>query len=327
MRLTITMTSRACFVFLLIASFAVYGQKENKTVTIDKAFQPHPGALNFYLFGDWGRDGKAGQKKVSEVMDAAAKIEAPQFIVSTGDNFYPDGVQTATDKQWKTSFEDIYTGKGLQCPWYVVLGNHDYHGNPQAEIDYSSTSKRWNMPARYYVKSFPLGQQTSASIDMIFIDTSPLHDEYYNEKDRRQVISQDTTKQLRWIDSVLMASKATWKFVIGHHSMYTGGKRIEDIQFVRTHLEKIFIKNNVDFYLCGHEHDLQFIKPKGRTTYLVSGAGSEVRPTGNLPYTKFAAATNGFMALSVTNDTVFVDVLDVAGKVIYSSKVDRLQQN
>jgi hypothetical protein len=83
-------------------------------------------------------------------------------------------------------------------------------------------------------------------------------------------------------------------FVIGHHSMYTGGKRINDIPYARKHLEKLFIKHNVDAYLCGHEHDLQYIKPNCRTTYLVSGAGSEITPTGNLPDTRFAAAVNGF---------------------------------
>jgi tartrate-resistant acid phosphatase type 5 len=308
---------------LLLACTASYGQGNEKQLTIDGNFKPHPDALNFYLFGDFGRDGKAGQKKVSEVMTAAAKIEPPEFIISTGDNFYPDGVQTTTDKQWKTSFEDIYTGKDLHCPWYVVLGNHDYHSNPQAEIDYTKVSKRWNMPARYYVKSFPVGKGSTAYADFIFVDTSPLQDEYYGEKHRSNIITQDTTRQLKWIDSVLTVSKATWKIVVGHHAMYTGGKRIDDVPFVRKHLEKIFIKNNVDAYLCGHEHDLQFIKPDGKTTYLVSGAGSEVRPTGKLPYTKFAAATNGFMALAITTDAIYVDVMDAGGKLIYSSTIEK----
>jgi len=45
-----------------------------------------------------------------------------------------------------------------------------------------------------------------------------------------------------------------------------------------------------------------------------SGAGSEIRPTGNLPSTRFAAAVNGFMALSLTTDALYVDVLNTEGK-------------
>jgi hypothetical protein len=177
------------------------------------------------------------------------------------------------------------------------------------------------MPSRYYVKSFAVNP--GASADFVFIDTTPLNDEYYKKDKNPNIISQDTTRQLKWIDSVLMNSKATWKFVIGHHSAYSGGKRVDDIPYVRRHLEKIFLKNNVDAYLCGHEHDLQYIKPEGRTTYLVSGAGSEVRPTGKLPYTKFAASENGFMALSLTANTLYVDVLNVQGEVIYTSTIEK----
>lgn len=49
-------------------------------------------------------------------------------IILLGDNFYPDGIQTKYDNQWKKfdlAFKDI--------PYqniYTVMGNHDYHGKP-----------------------------------------------------------------------------------------------------------------------------------------------------------------------------------------------------
>jgi acid phosphatase len=36
----------------------------------------------------------------------AEKIH-PSFILSMGDNFYPDGVISISDPQWNKSFEDI----------------------------------------------------------------------------------------------------------------------------------------------------------------------------------------------------------------------------
>lgn len=66
-----------------------------------------------------------------------------EFIISVGDNFYTNGVASVDDPMWKTSFEDIYKGANLFIDWYPVLGNHDYRGNPQAQIDYSKRSRRW----------------------------------------------------------------------------------------------------------------------------------------------------------------------------------------
>lgn len=58
-------------------------------------------------------------------MDAAAALLRPSFVVSTGDNFYKDGVTSASDPAWLSSFGDVYSGPALSgLPWYAVLGNH-----------------------------------------------------------------------------------------------------------------------------------------------------------------------------------------------------------
>ena len=71
------------------------------------------------------------------------------FVISVGDNFYENGVASLQDPHWQQSFEHVYAAKSLQVPWYVVLGNHDYRGNVDAQLDYGKTHPRWNMPARY----------------------------------------------------------------------------------------------------------------------------------------------------------------------------------
>jgi predicted MPP superfamily phosphohydrolase len=109
-------------------------------------------SLNFLVLGDWGRNGEYFQKDVALQMSKAAATIDSQFVITVGDNFYPTGVQSTQDPQWKASFEDVYSSYHLQAPWYVVLGNHDYYGNIQAQIDYSKISRRWNLPSNYYVK-------------------------------------------------------------------------------------------------------------------------------------------------------------------------------
>jgi tartrate-resistant acid phosphatase type 5 len=296
--------------------------KERQQETISADYVSSKGMFQFYVFGDWGRSGEFHQKDLAELMNKATAIVEPEFIISTGDNIYPEGVASTQDPLWRSSYEDIYTGHGLHCPWYVVLGNHDYAGNVQAEIDYSKISRRWHMPSRYYAIDQLLDDDKTKAT-FVFIDTNPLNDEYYEDDHRSKVITQDTTRQLKWIDSVLTASNATWKFVIGHHPLYTGGKRVEDKPFVRHHLEKLFKKHKVDAYFCGHEHDLQYIKPEGPTHYFVSGSGSEVRPTGKLPFSRFAESIQGFMTISLNEKQMSVQVLDYKGNLLYKTEIKK----
>lgn len=41
------------------------------------------------------------------------------FVVSTGDNFYENGLTGVHDQQFEESFTNIYTAKSLQKPWYL----------------------------------------------------------------------------------------------------------------------------------------------------------------------------------------------------------------
>jgi predicted MPP superfamily phosphohydrolase len=100
-------------------------------------------SISFLVMGDWGKMGGQSQKPVADAMDEVSRKFHAQFIITTGDNFYPAGVSSITDVHWKSSFEDVYNKEGHQIPWYPVLGNHDYQSNPQAEVQYSTVSDRW----------------------------------------------------------------------------------------------------------------------------------------------------------------------------------------
>ena len=40
------------------------------------------------------------------------------FVISTGDNFYDDGLTGIDDPAFENSFSKIYTAKSLQKQWY-----------------------------------------------------------------------------------------------------------------------------------------------------------------------------------------------------------------
>jgi hypothetical protein len=69
------------------------------------------------------------QLAVAAKMQAvAAATRAYDAVVSTGDNFYYNGVASVQDPLFRTVFESIYTQPALQVPWYPIVGNHDCRG-------------------------------------------------------------------------------------------------------------------------------------------------------------------------------------------------------
>jgi hypothetical protein len=279
-----------------------------------------PGALNFLVVGDWGRYGSPPQRAVAAQMAHTAETLDAKFFISTGDNFYPNGVASVDDPQWQQSFEQVYADFVLHNDWFVVLGNHDYHGNPQAEVDYTQRSQRWHMPARYYTVIKHIDK--AADAQFFFIDTTPFIAEYQNASDQYAIAGQDTTAQLAWLEQALAQSKAKWKFVVGHHHIYSGGKRGTQQELERT-IVPLMKKYGVQAYINGHEHDLQVIQhPGAKTTYLVSGTGSEHRPTGSTEGTLFSLSAYGFMALSLSSDRLLMQVVDDAGAVRFKHALD-----
>lgn len=278
-----------------------------------------PDRLAFVAVGDWGRDGASHQRDVAAAMGAAAASVGSAFTVSTGDNFYSDGVATATDPQWWSSFEDVYTHPALQTPWQVVLGNHDYRGTPQAEIDYAATSLRWRLPSRYYSSS------RSPLVDIFFIDTSPLVHSYrakVHSKIAENVASQDVAAQLAWLDRALAASIAPWKIVVGHHTLRSGGSAHGDTAEMVAQVLPILQRRGVNVYMNGHEHDLQHIRRDG-LDYICSGAGSEVRPTGAVEGTRFALARSGFAVIDIDAASLKLEFRDYTGASVYRTAIAR----
>ena len=321
------------FLVLLFITLSVYTHAQvlvNDTATIagNTAVIKKEKALHFIAMGDWGRVGADHQKEVAAQMGKTATEMGTQFVIATGDNFYPSGVISEWDPLWKYSFEDIYTDFHLQWDWYPVLGNHDYKTNPDAQVKYSTISRRWKMPARYYSKKFFINGDTTQAVLIAFIDTNPLIPEFYSNADYGpNVKTQDSTKQKKWLAHVLSdtSKNIKWKIVVGHHPMFTGGSRTEayDTKAIRNSLKPLFDKYGVDVYLAGHEHSLQYLKPPGKTHHFISGAASEKTSAKLLDISKMAASEYGFMLFSVTGNQLLVQTIDYTGKLIYSTNISK----
>lgn len=199
--------------------------------------------------------------------------------MSAGDNFYDYGVTSISDSLFQRSFDSVYDAPVLrQLPWYVVLGNHDYRGNVDAQIFYSRISTRWNMPARYF--SIWLAPH---SLMAIFLDTTPFSASKEGKiaAHKPQV---DTHRQLTWLNNTLRSAPPSCRFfVTGHHNMYSAS--VADHRGdtgVAAAFEPILLPfaKRVVAYTAGHEHALMHMKPyenEQHFHHFVSGAGSKLR--------------------------------------------------
>ena len=299
---------------------------------LTRAWAGDGAALTFLAVGDWGRDGGYRQQAVADRMGETAKTLNADFVVSVGDNFYEDGVANVDDPVWKTSFEDVYSAPSLQVPWYVALGNHDYHGNSQAQIDYSARSRRWRLPSRWY--GFKRTAPDGATLEVFVLDTSPMISSYYADGGVKvKVVGQDVDGQLKWFDRALAESKADWKIVVGHHPVYSGGRpgaaaeaKSESVPGgspdLKIKLDPILQRRGVPLYLNGHDHDLQHVR-HGTTDYVCTGAGSKVRNHCDMDGSDFCSLQSGFIACAVDREAIKVAYRDYAGAELHVVDIAR----
>lgn len=262
--------------------------------------------LQFIAAGDFGTGG-LGQRAVAFGMSGKSRVDPVEFVLLLGDNFYEDGVESVNDEQFQSKFEDMYNSSSLQIPFYAVLGNHDYRGNPEAQVQYTGASKRWKMPARYYTFTQPIDDSTE--VQFLALDTNPI-----------AAGDPQATEQIAWLKSELDKSHARWKIVFGHHPLYSGGHHGNDQEtlIMRARLEPI-LEPAIDLYLCGHDHDQQLIKPLDkRLHYIISGAGAKCRDVEWKDDTIYAGTNLGFSWFRLSHHELVVEFLTATGKLDYA---------
>ncbi|MBL8546309.1 MAG: metallophosphoesterase [Hyphomonadaceae bacterium] len=276
------------------------------------------GRLNFLVIGDWGQDSDQ-QRQVARAMAGVASHANSQFVISTGDNFYPRGVSSVSDPQFRESFEDIYSAPSLQAPWYVVLGNHDYEGSPNAQIAYSNRSPRWRMPARYWAQQTPLAGATAS---FYFLDTTPIA-RLNNAAAHVPLLgtSDESRAQLTWLEQGLAADRSEWKIVVGHHPILSSGNHGE-APALAERVKPLLERYGVQVYFNGHDHDLEHLVD-GNVNYICSGSGALSRQIAPVAQSRFAYANIGFASSELSIDEFVVRFHNGEGGAIYETQIRR----
>ncbi|XP_004504591.1 purple acid phosphatase 7 [Cicer arietinum] len=290
--------------------------------------KPQQQSLNFLVVGDWGRKGNYNQSFVAHQMGIVGENLNIDFVISTGDNFYDDGLVGVDDPAFYESFVDIYTAPSLQKIWYSVLGNHDYRGDVEAQLSPILRQKdsRW-----LCLRSFILD---GGIVEFFFVDTTPFVEKYFTEPedhtyDWRGVLPRESyvAELLKNVDSALKQSNAKWKIVVGHHTIKTAGHH-GNTQELEELLLPILKSNNVEAYINGHDHCLEHIIDKeSGTQFFTSGGGSkawrgDIKPW-NPEELKLYHDGQGFMSVQITNTIADFVFYDVFGKVLHTWTISK----
>jgi 3',5'-cyclic AMP phosphodiesterase CpdA len=208
--------------------------------------RPDSGArtVRFLAIGDLGT-GKPAQQEVADAMCAHLEREPFDFMVSTGDNVYPDGDPSDFERKFFEPYECL-TDEGVR--WHSTLGNHDIstaEGRPQIE------EPAFGMPASYY--TWRLGP-----IAFVMLDSNEL--------------DSPGDEQIAWMEDQLRAARdAPWTVVVFHEPVYSAGKHGSTPRF-DTLLADRFEELGVDIVLNGHDH-VYASAVKDGIPYVVTGGG------------------------------------------------------
>lgn len=281
---------------------------------------PEP-VVRFVALGDAG-EGNEDQYAVAGVMATVCAAQGCDFALYLGDNFYDDGVDGVDDPQFQSKFELPYAA--LSFPFYVVMGNHDYGGDGAGyefdkyvyEVEYSSYSEKWTMPSPYY-------RVDKGEVSLWGLDTNTIFWGFGAD-------------QLSWLQGELAASGARWKIAFGHHPYRSNGQHgnageyegFEWLPIANGAAVEDFVEaglcDQVDVYICGHDHLREWLEPQCGMELIVSGAGAKTTDhvdRGNPTW--FESDVEGFAWIEIQGGTMRVQFWDKEGTMDYEQSVTR----
>lgn len=254
-----------------------------------------PQTIHFAAIGDYGTD-DSDEAAVAALVDSWE----PEFVITLGDNNYPDGEADTIDAhigqyyfQYIGNYAGTY-GKGpAENRFWPSPGNHDWNTDTlQPYVDY------FTLPGneRYYEMDLGL-------VHLFAVDSDD------HEPDGTTADS----VQAQWLQKALGASTACWKLVYFHHAAYSSAEHgsNEDLQWP-------YEEWGADVVMAGHDHSYERIAVGG-IPYFVNGLGGagqyefpDVIPESVVRYNE----DHGAMSITASNTDMTFEFVTVNGEVI-----------
>jgi hypothetical protein len=212
----------------------------------------------FAVIGDFGDSGQP-EADVGALVDNW-KVD---FIVTVGDNNYPDGEASTIDEnigQYYQAYIHPYQGTygpgASENRFFPALGNHDWNpGHIQPYLDYFSLPGN----ERYY-------DLERGPVHLFILDSDP------HEPDGRR---RDSV-QAAWLEQKLVPSEAPWQLVFLHHPPFAstlGRETDREMQWP-------YARWGADAVISGHDHLYERLHYNG-IPYFVNGLGGRSSSINN----------------------------------------------
>lgn len=241
-----------------------------------------PALLHLGAAGDIGDSGSR-LDATAAAMATLAATDPYRALLLLGDNVYPDGDPARIPETVLDPFASVL-GDGTEL--LAILGNHDVKsGNGPGQL------AALGMEGPSWSRSYP-------DTLVVGLDSNDV----------------DDPAQLAFLDETLAGSTVRWKIVAVHHPPYSAGYQGSS-HHVRDVLCPIFERHQVDVVLSGHDHDYQRSVPVNGVVYIVSGAGSGTRRTGEESFTAVSWSWHHFLDIEVFPDRFQLRAVNQSGEV------------
>lgn len=253
--------------------------------------------VRFAVIGDYGLAGDAEKGVANMVLGWA-----PDFILTTGDNNYPDGAADTLDENVGQYFHTYifpylgeYGGGADINRFFPTLGNHDWNTEKgQAYLDY------FTLPGneRYYEFTWGL-------LHFFALDSDTREPDGVGK----------SSVQGAWLNQALASSNATWNIVFGHYPPYSSGYHGST-----DWMQWPYKEWGADVVLSGHDHTYERLDVNGEL-YFIVGLGGASRyvflskhPGSLVRYNQ----THGAMLVEATEKKITFSFYAVPGDLIDS---------
>ncbi len=236
------------FLILVCAALFLVPRSQSRSITPAQ----EPASITFAAIGDFGSND-------ANELDVAYLVKSwnPDFIITLGDNNYPDGEAATIDATIGKYFHEyIYPYRGsygagaTTNKFWPCIGNRDWDNQTgpklQPYLDYFTLPNN----ERYY--DFVRGPVHFFCID--------------SDGDEPDGITATST-QATWLRNKLAASTAPWKIVFLHHPPYSSRTSFTSLQWP-------FKSWGASAVLSGHAHVYERVMKDG-IPFLTNGLGGE----------------------------------------------------
>ncbi len=295
-------------------------------------------AAHLILVGDTGTGDERARKVAARIRHTAEQLPVSHVFL-LGDNVYEHGEARLIASRFLEVFRGVLS---LGVRIHAALGNHDvercresgvrpiprdehaYALSRDCEVEAHLATPEFGYRDgfRYYSIEISGGRPQSSPtplVEVFVLDSNTLG------KDDTMIEDGTDDPQLRWLAEALRGSRARWKVVAMHGTMYTP-RRCQWLGFIcrgddavlRAELEPIFLEHGVDAVFQGHQHLYARLRPQRGIRYFVSGAGGKkpdsARDDERVVRREDRGAFNHFVYLHATRDRLTYCAIDADGK-------------